>query len=161
MDELNLDSLFLPYLETLEEKKSMLIGSVPIASKKDLPEKGSRGVYLFSEKKVPLYVGRTNDIKARYGRHCNPGATHNHAAFAFKLAREKTGYIKASYKKGPLTRKELIKKPDFLQAFISSKERLRKMEFRFVIEAHPLKQCLLEIYCATCLDAKYNDFDNH
>jgi hypothetical protein len=157
----NLDRSFLPYLETLDEKKGKLISSSAISSKIESPKSGSRGVYLFSENGIHLYVGRSNDIKGRYGRHCNPGATHTQAAFAFKLAREKTGYIKASYKKGPETRKELVKKPAFLKAFNSSKERLRNMDFRFVLETDPLKQCLLEIYCATCLDTKYNDFDNH
>jgi hypothetical protein len=51
----------------------------------------SQGVYLFSEGGVHLYVGRSNKIRSRYGRHCNPGATHRMAAFAFKLARESTG----------------------------------------------------------------------
>ena len=47
-----------------------------------------QGVYPFTENGHHLYVGRSNKIRARWGRHCNPGATHRMAAFAFKLARE-------------------------------------------------------------------------
>jgi hypothetical protein len=61
---------------------------------KSLPK---RGVYLFSEGDAHLYVGRSNKIRARWGRHCNPGATHRMAAFALKLARETTGKLTASY----------------------------------------------------------------
>jgi hypothetical protein len=49
-------------------------GELPIGMPK-------QGVYLFTEGGVHLYVGRSNKIRARYGRHCNPGATHRMAAF--------------------------------------------------------------------------------
>ncbi|MEP1229430.1 MAG: hypothetical protein ABJG88_02020 [Litorimonas sp.] len=158
---IDLDPKFSIYLKDLEVKKNALVQSKCIASKKDLPPNKTKGVYYFAENNVPLYVGRSNDIKDRYGRHCNQGATDNQAAFAFKLAREATGFVDASYKSGPFTRKGLMKNPDFIKAFNKAKSRLREMEFRFVVENDPLKQCLLEIYCATCLNAKYNDFDNH
>ncbi len=127
---------------------------------KDQLPKNIGGVYLFSEKK-PLYVGRSNNIKGRYGRHCNPGATHRTASFAFRLAREETGKHAAAYKKGKGTRDELAKEPEFKAAFESAKSRIRKMEYRYVKEEDPLTQCLLEIYAAIALQTPYNDFDNH
>lgn len=45
------------------------------------------GIYLFSEGRRPLYVGRSTRIRKRLGNHCRPGATHKMAAFAFGLAR--------------------------------------------------------------------------
>ncbi|WP_154660911.1 GIY-YIG nuclease family protein [Microvirga lotononidis] len=32
----------------------------------------SRGVYLFSEGEGHLYVGRSNNLRRRYGLHCRP-----------------------------------------------------------------------------------------
>ena len=44
-----------------------------------------------------LYVGRSNDLRGRYGRHCRPGATHRQAAFAFRLARIATNRLAPTY----------------------------------------------------------------
>ena len=41
------------------------------------------GVYLFSEGGTHLYVGRSNNLRSRHGRHCGPGATHRQAASPF------------------------------------------------------------------------------
>ena len=69
----------------------------------------NRGLYLFSERDNRyLYVGRSNNIRRRYGGHCNPGATRHSANFAFRLARESTGKVKPSYEHGPYSREGLI-----------------------------------------------------
>jgi hypothetical protein len=84
--------------EGLHPKFEQLIGMAPCragAFPQSLPK---QGVYLFSESDAHLYVGRSNKIRARWGRHCNPGATHRMATFAFKLARKTTGKLTASYK---------------------------------------------------------------
>jgi hypothetical protein len=120
-----------------------------------------QGVYLFSEGRSYLYVGRSNKIRFRYGRHCNPGATHRMAAFAFKLAREATDRTVASYKAGEDSRKGLMLNPEFRAAFDAAKARIRQMEFRFVEECDQNAQALLEIYCTLALNAKYNDFNTH
>ena len=120
-----------------------------------------QGVYLFSEENNYLYVGRSNKIRLRYGRHCNPGATHRMAAFAFKLARETTGRTIASYKAGEDSRKGLMLNPQFRTAFDDAKARIRQMDFRFVEESDQNAQALLEIYCTLALNARYNDFNTH
>ena len=81
------------------------------------PRERLRGVYLFSENGVPLYVGRTNDAKGRYGRHCRPGATWRMAAFAFRLARESTNRAHATYRAGEGSRQALAADPTFAAAF--------------------------------------------
>jgi len=135
---------------------------MPAVSPIDLPPKmPQRGVYLLSEGKKHLYVGRSNDIKKRIGRHSRPGATHRMASFAFRLARESTGYPKASYKKGEGSRAALMKDDLFAAAFDAAKARIRKMNLRFVEELDPVSQALLEIYVAVVLNTPYNDFDNH
>lgn len=83
------------------------------------------------------------------------------AAFAFRLAREATGQMKATYRPGEGSRNALAIEPTFKAAFDAAKARIRAMEFRYVEEADPVRQCVLEIYCAVALATPYNDFDNH
>lgn len=88
------------------------------------------------------------------------GAQHNHAVFAFKLAREVTGRLAATYSiKG--SRVALCGEPAFADAFLQAKARVRSMDLRFVEEADPTRQALLEIYVSVVLGTKYNDFDTH
>jgi hypothetical protein len=108
----------------------------------------------------PLYVGRSNFLRRRYGRHCDPSAEHNQAAFAFQLAREGTGYVDAAYRKEG-GRKWLIEQPNFRGAFDEAKRRIRNMDYRYVEEADQNRQALLEIYCAIVLETPYNDFGTH
>ena len=156
-----MDSKFVAHLETLHPQLQRLLAMPPI-SPDQLPSNMPRkGIYLLSEGKLHLYVGRSNDIKSRIGRHCRAGATHRQAAFAFRLAREATGKVKASYKKGEGSRAALMEDTVFLDAFNLAKARIRKMDLRFVDEADPICQALLEIYVAVALATPYNDFDNH
>ncbi|WP_317203015.1 GIY-YIG nuclease family protein [Janthinobacterium sp.] len=123
----------------------------------DLPK---AGVYLFTENDKHLYVGRTNGLRKRLQQHCRPGSGHNSAPFAFRLAREERGVTKATYKPEG-SRASLIQDAAFADAFLRSKERLRRMHVRVVEESNPLRQALLEMYIAIELEAPYNDFDNH
>ncbi len=54
-----------------------------------------------------------------------------------------------------------MKDPEFARAFDYAKERIRNMSLRYVHEAEPLRQALLEIYAAVALQTRYNDFDTH
>ena len=108
-----------------------------------------------------LYVGRSNVLKKRYGRHCLPGATHRQAAFAFQLARQATGRTVVSYKKDKNSRTSLMLNKKFRDAFKVSKERIREMEYRYVEEVDQNRQAVLEIYSAIVLATPYNDFGTH
>jgi len=44
---------------------------------------------------------------------------------------------------------------------MEAKERIRKMDLRFVEESDQTTQVLLEVYCAVALKAPYNDFNTH
>jgi hypothetical protein len=140
-----------PKLTELLAMKPLRYGSIPMT----LPMKG---VYLFSKGGEHLYVGRSNALRDRFHRHF----THPRgAAFAFLLAREETGK-KRNYKKASgETRAELLKDPVFKTAFDNARKRMREMDYRCVGEDDPTQQALLEIYCATVLKTKHNDFDNH
>jgi hypothetical protein len=122
----------------------------------------SQGIYLFSEQGRHLYVGRTQrqSIRTRMRQHCIPSARQNEAVFAFKLAREITGNLRASYKTTD-SRISLVADPEFMKAFLAAKARVREMDLRYVEEADPLRQTLLEIYVGFVLKTPYNDFDTH
>jgi len=122
---------------------------------KDMP---LAGIYLLSEHGKSLYVGRTNKLRNRLKYHTQNN--HNQATFAFLLAREKTGKIKASYQKAG-SREDLLTQPDFRSAFDEARQRIKEMDVQFVEEADPIRQALLEIYTAMSVRARYNDFDNH
>lgn len=151
---------FAASVESLHGSYERLVAGAPMAPGHRWPREKVRGVYLFSEAERPLYVGRTNDFKGRYGRHCRPGATHRMAAFAFRLAREATGNLKPTYRVEG-SRKALAADSIFAQSFIDAKARIRAMDFRWVEEGDPVRQCLLEVYVAVVLQTPYNDFDNH
>jgi hypothetical protein len=80
--------------------------------------------------------------------------------FAFRLAREITGKLVASYT-AEGSRAALVLLPEFDTAFTSAKQRIRKMDLRYVEETDPLRQALLEIYVSIVLKTPYNDFNTH
>jgi hypothetical protein len=143
-----------PKFDELISRSPLTYGKLP----RDMP---SSGVYLFSEKRRPLYVGRSNSLRDRYGRHCRPGATFRQAAFAFQLAREATGRTVAAYRAGKGSRKDLMQVPEFAAAFTDAKEHIRSMQYRYVEGSDQTCQALLEIYCAVVLETPYNDFGTH
>lgn len=147
-------------IESLDPSYQRLIRMTPVTVP-TLPDDIPRsGIYLLSEGDIHLYVGRSNRIKQRLQEHCRPSANHNTAPFAFKLAREATGKLKASYVEHE-SRNHLETLPEFKNEFSRAKDRVRKMAVRFVAEPNPLRQALLEMYVAICLDTPHNDFDNH
>lgn len=151
---------FRQYTETLHPAFEQLMRMNPVTISR-LPKKPpAKCIYLFSEGDNHLYVGRTRKLRNRLRQHSIPGAQHNQAVFAFKLARETTGLTEASYtSKG--SRRDLLSDPRFADAFVQAKARVREMDLRFVEETDPLRQALLEIYVAVVLGTKYNDFETH
>jgi len=156
-----MDPKFAMLVETLAPKLERLLGMSPLAYGTLSSNMPKSGVYLFTEKGRHLYVGRSNVLRSRHGRHCRPGATHRQAAFAFQLARETTGRTVASYRSGEDSREGLMLDPVFAAAFSAAKERIRQMEYRYVEEVDQNRQALLEIYCAVVLATPYNDFGTH
>jgi len=122
---------------------------------KNMPE---AGIYLFSENRAPLYVGRTNNLRKRLQYHTRNN--HNQATFAFLLARHETGKLKASYQPRG-SRQDLLSDPAFRTAFDDARQRIRTMNVQWVAEADPIRQTILEVFTAFQTNAKYNDFDNH
>ena len=154
-----MNAKFRKLVEMLEPKFQELVNMTPVkfgALPKNLPK---RAIYLFSENGKPLYVGRTNNLRNRLRDHCSASSRHTSAAFAFRIARKKTG-IKTSYTPES-SRAALCTHPEFGPAFANAKLRVSKMDIRYVEESKPVNQALLEIYVATVLKTPNNDFENH
>ena len=118
------------------------------------------GIYLFTERGRHLYVGRSNRLRDRINEHGRPSSGHNTAPFAFRLARKAMGRESPTYQTTG-SRTELEVEPAFKEAFLRAKERVRRMEVRYVEERDPLRQALLEIYVAVALRTPYNTFETH
>lgn len=154
-----MDEKFKAFADALHPRYEMLMRMDAVQGR--LPKGvGGSGVYLFSEEGRHLYVGRTRNVRSRYSQHSRPSSKHNDAPFAFRLAREATGILR-DYSGGALARARLTENLDFADAFHDALVRIRAMDFRFVAEADPTRQCLLEVYVSVVLGTPYNDFDTH
>jgi hypothetical protein len=153
-----MDDKFKPLIEGLHKKHEALIAMPPVTIA-TAPNGGPvGGAYLFLEKGIPLYAGRTKRrIRTRLKEH---GGTATDGPFAWHLVRAKTGSTRAPYTKEG-SRHHLLSQPGFKRAYEEAKTQIRKMDARFVGEPDPLKQALLEIYVAVVPWAKFNDFDTH
>ncbi len=117
------------------------------------------GVYLFSERRRPRYVGRVglterskragkrfSNFQTRLHGHTRP--RHSEGTFAYSLA------VRAfRRKKLPLetTRAANCEKPDFFEEFKRQCERVKRMEFRVVEINDNAVAAVFEIYAATVL----------
>lgn len=157
---MNLHPSFVHVVESLQPSVERLLDQPPIKPVKIPSTLPAAGVYLFTESGKHLYVGRSNNLRRRMQRHGSVGATYKQAAFAFRLAREVTGHLKATYRTED-SRAHLMENEAFALAFSDAKKRIRSMDLRYVEEANPLRQAVLEMYVAVVLSTPYNDFDNH
>ncbi|NKC05296.1 GIY-YIG nuclease family protein [Ochrobactrum haematophilum] len=80
---------FRAFTENLHPKFEALMAQAPVTDAILRPEFKGSGIYMFSEDGNSLYVGRTRDVRKRYGQHTRRSSGHNSAPFAFKLARAK------------------------------------------------------------------------
>jgi hypothetical protein len=152
-----MDKEFKDLIDGLHGKYEALISMKPVTIDTAPADTPRGGVYLFTEDGQNMYAGRTKrGIKERLKYHVNVA---DDCPFAWRLAREKTGKRPTYKKEG--SRAELLKDPAFKAKYEKAKERIRKMQVRYVGEDDPLKQALLEIYVAVVSGALHNDFDTH
>lgn len=157
-----MNEAFRQYVEALHPAFERLVAMRPVAISTLPRDAPLQCIYLFSEAGRYLYVGRTRrqSLRQRLRQHSIDSAQHNQAVFAFKIARETTGRLHAAYTAAD-SREALCVDPEFAEAFLQAKRRIRLMELRYVEESDPLRQTLLEIYVAVVLKTPYNDFDTH
>jgi hypothetical protein len=138
-------------IEQLHPALEELRKGAPYENRRELPLKG---LYLFSDGRNHLYVGRSNNIPVRYATHRSIRGT-----LAFILASES---YRRKVPKDMRYQKELfLSEPKFRDHLRDAQRRIRKMSFRAVAEGDQVRQALLEVYCAVALDTRYNDFSTH
>jgi hypothetical protein len=149
---------FRRFTDGLDKQLRELLQMEPVTLAQPIKSSPRGGVYLFTEHGNHLYVGRTKrKFSDRLKGHIN---TAKDCPFAFRIAREETGFTKSTYNGGG-TRKKLLANEAFVSSYESAKKRIKKMEVRWVQESDPTRQALLEIYVSVVLKTPYNDFDTH
>src|SRR5712692_6742719 len=94
----------------LQAKYEELIAMPPLTVDTVPKDAPVGGVYLFSHNGKHLYAGRTKrSIRARLKDHVCPA---DDCPFAWHLAREATGQLKAAYKREG-SRSDLLSRPEF------------------------------------------------
>ena len=81
-------SSFAEYIDEFPALLGQLRDMPPVDVARLPQEMPKRAIYLWSEGKKPLYVGRTNNLRNRVKAHSLPGSTHHSAAFAVLLTKE-------------------------------------------------------------------------
>lgn len=117
------------------------------------------GIYLFSERGRPIYVGQSQDIRRRLGDHTRPSGSHFSASFAFLLA-------KAAAKRRGIRvnrpRATLAAHPRFGALFKGAKERVANMQVQFVKVEDPVRRTVFEVYASLLLGTtRFNSFETH
>jgi hypothetical protein len=144
-------------IQTFPEKMQILSDSLPF-SKENLQKAPDKGIYVFyDEHDLPIYVGRSDRIKARLREHSQLGSTNTSATFAFNLAKDLAKDIGIDTK---LPRKDLEKILEFKQIYNDTKTRVSKMKIRSIGISDPIEQTLFEVYVHLELKTK-NEFNNH
>ena len=117
-----------------------------------------RGVYLFLENEKPIYVGRTDRMRARLTEHGRKGAGNNDASFAFRLAKSEAKRMNLEITG---KRKEIEIHPEFSKLFTVAKQRVAAMQIKYIEINDSVDQYLFEVYASEVLQTPFNDFENH
>ena len=125
-----------------------------------IPAMRKAGIYVFFEHGVPIYVGRTRNLRQRLRAHVTQ--KHNSGSFAFKLLRKQLNLPTSYTKVG--SRSDIQAK--HADEFARRIARVRDMKIAFLEVANPIEQYLLELYAAMELsqlnpEIDMQDFDTH
>ena len=116
-----------------------------------------KGVYLFSDPSGYQFVGRTNRLYQRMLHHCRGSSSANRSSFKLCLLTESQAFGRTLSRKTEW--RELEGHPAFREQYEAVKDRINRMQIRFVEETDSLGQLLLEIYCKEVLPVRYAQFD--
>lgn len=143
------------YLQELEDRQVIARdgrGRLP----PNLPDKG---IYVFYEDGQPLYVGRSDHLRARLLQHGQASGRSETAPFAFNIAKEEFRARRPDC--DSMFRKVLAEDPEFAPLFCKAKRRVRRMEIRVVEIQDPYEQTIFEVYAHLKLGTRFNSFENH
>jgi predicted GIY-YIG superfamily endonuclease len=120
--------------------------------------KKKKGVYVFLEKDIAVYIGKTDDLGRRLSEHVRAGSKNNDANFAYKLAKLEWKQNNKTAQK--ITRKILEATESFKPHFDKAKKSVADMQMQFVVINDPYHQYLFEFWLAIKLKTKHNQFAN-
>ena len=116
-----------------------------------------KGIYVFYEGEMPMYVGRSDRLRNRLHEHGRPSSDSNSASFAFNIAKreqlledlkeiERSGTqdIPESIRERYESRSKLEGDPEFTSRFNKSKRRVRNMSIRVVEVQDAIEQAILD-----------------
>ena len=150
--------MILPHFDTfmdqVHERYNTLLSTAYWVANGPIPVTG--GICVFSDNDIPIYVGRTRNLRRRLRQHSHKDSTQFSASFAFLMARRE---LFGPHPKKQTRHQLAISKP-FDAVFAYCRKRVGAMQVRWVEEEDPTVQSLLEIYAAVTLGttAHYNSF---
>lgn len=116
-----------------------------------------KGVYLFSDSNGHQFVGRTNRLYQRMLHHCRGSSSTNRSSFKLCLLTESQAFGRTLSRKTEW--RDLEGHPAFREQYEAVKDRINRMQIRFIEESDSLGQLLLEIYCKEILPVRYAQVD--
>ena len=121
------------------------------------------GLYLFEEDGRQLYIGQARKLRTRLTDHFEPSSGPYKADFAFLLARRPDPDRPAP---APvLTRASVSRKRRLgssrRESLSEAKERVRRMQIRYLVEPDPELRTVFEVYATLKLNLPYNNFETH
>lgn len=122
------DTDFQNLVKQLPHKLESLVDS-ELRPWNDLGSLPQKGIYVFCENNLPIYVGRTNRMRNRLKEHGRQSSGHNKAPFAFNIAKKEA--IRLGLNVG-LSRSDLENNPDFVPLFQTAKQRVSEMSVRVI-----------------------------
>ena len=127
------------------------------------PNLPAKGIYVFYEDGKPLYVGRSDCLRARLLQHGRASSGHGSAPFAFNIARKKfrKKFRATRPDSDSMFRSVLEQDSDFAPLFREAKQRVRRMGIRVVEIQDPVEQTIFEVYAHLKLGTPFNSFENH
>jgi len=114
-----------------------------------------KGVYVFYENNIPMYVGRSNRLKERLREH-SQSRQHYSATLAIKIAKRNMPTLQNEARKP--TVKQLMDNEDFKKEFEYARDRIARMKIRCVKIEDQIEQAMFEIYAHLELGTEFNDF---
>lgn len=146
-------------VDALPELLDRLVGAPAntVTGHNGIPERP--GVYLFSDKVNPVYVGQTRNLRSRLRQHTSSTARENQAALAWRIALKEAaaaGHPVAG------TRRQLEANPIVADHFTAAKSRVAAMDVRFIELDDPVTRTVFEVYAARALGTdEFNSWETH
>jgi hypothetical protein len=154
-------SRFLELASATEEKAAKFQTMAPQPFLEGLRRKGAKGIYALFEAgdqaEHAVYVGRTRNLAGRFRAHIT--ANHNSASFALKRTRVRHNLPTTYTALG--SRAAIVSESGTRATFLEEIQNIRKMTFRFMEEADPVSQYLLELAVTINYDLPLDGFDSH